>query len=204
MVFGLIGLLFNVVTFPGMLVNGIVQEWFDERYGVPTTTLAIDEDINLEESEESLLEAARVLDPGEEPTEDEQVELLINYEAVDNYSNLFTIILSPLVVTTIIGGVFFAITAWLLASGVQTWDDRLWLIPFWLGFSIAAHAFPNQRPTDALWRESGQTSSPLRILGYPIVGLSKLFNALEFLWIDAIYAIAVWYVIGVLLGVYPN
>ncbi|MCU4801443.1 hypothetical protein OB920_13775 [Halobacteria archaeon HArc-gm2] len=203
MVFGLIGLIFNVVTFPGMLINGLVQDRFDGTYGVPEARVAFDDDLDVDDAdldEEALADVARVLDDGESAGEGETAEWIVNYEGVERFPDLFKVVIYPFVLTSLLAGAVFAVTGGLIEFGLLSQDGNLWLIPFWIGFATAAHAFPNQDPTDALWRRSSQTSSPLKFLGYPVVGVSKLINALEFLWLDAVYALVLWAAIGTVMG----
>ncbi|WP_262179186.1 hypothetical protein [Haloarcula laminariae] len=206
MVFGLVGLVFNIVTFPGMIVNGIVQERFDESYGVPSARLAVDDDVNLDEipdTEAALAEVSRVLDPGESPGEDERVEAFTNHGAVGQYSDLFGVVLGPFFVTTLLALCLFGgFVALQLAGIVEGTGGLAWWAGFYPGFAVAAHAFPNAEPTDALWDRSKETDSLLRFVGYPLVAVSMLFNALEFLWIDAVYAFALFGVVAAPFGLF--
>ncbi|MFC7075068.1 hypothetical protein [Haloarcula halophila] len=205
MVFGLIGLLFNIVTFPGMFVNGVIQDVFDQKYGVPSARLAVDENVDLDEIErtqEAMAKVSRVLDDGEEPGPDERVEYFTNHAAVEQYRDLFGVVVGPFVVTTVVGLVLFAAFVTLgLAGVVEGTGGLAWWAGFYPGFAISAHAFPNREPTTALWERSKETGSLLRFVGYPLVGVSMLFNALEFLWIDAIYAFALFLLLAVPAGV---
>lgn len=201
----LIGIVFKIVTFPGTLVNIFVQSFFDGVYRIPEKHLAVGEDVDLDDvavHEETLGDSVRVLGPGEEPRDDETVVAIEDYHAVDDYASLFKLILGPFAAMTAIGTVFMLATGLLLESGTLTTDGYLWVLPFWLGFSVLAQSFPNQTPTDALWVETRRTDTPLRFLGYPVVGFSKAVDKLQFLWLDAIYALAVWYAVGRLTGFY--
>jgi len=60
-------------------------------------------------------------------------------------------------------------------------DPCFWLVPFWIGAAFAAHSFPNDVATGALWEKSGETDSLLKLLGCPITAVSKLVNLLRFL-----------------------
>lgn len=274
MVFGLIGLLFNIVTFPGALVNMMVQSVVYERYGAPTRRIAVDESVDIRgnladevlksdaslagvdddseaeieegdtrgamfdtettearsdietatgnsetesdsswfeiepekgywfdtKADEEVIDAVRVLGDDEEPADDEKRRRVVDFDAVDRYPNMFKIVLVPLAVMTVLGVAILGLTTWFYTSGVLSDEGLVSLVPLWLGLSMAAHAFPNRHPTKALLLASRETKSPLRIIGYPIVGVSMLLNMLEFLWADAIYALALWYVIGLALG----
>jgi len=206
MVFGLVGLLFNVVTFPGMFVNGVVQDVFDQKYGVPSARLAVDEDVDLDDVErtrEAMAEVSRVLEEGEEPGSDERVEYFTNHAAVAQYRDLFGVVVGPFVVTTVVGLVLFGgFVALGIAGVVEGTGGLAWWAGFYPGFAVSAHAFPNREPTAALLERSKETSSLLRFVGYPLVGVSMLFNALEFLWIDALYAFALFLLLPVPAGVF--
>lgn len=202
MVFGLIGLVFNIVTFPGLLVNGVIQSRYDERYGVPSSRIAFDDDVDVEDGEmdgASVSEVVRVLDDDESAGEGETAEWLFDYDGVERFPDLFRVVY-PFVLTSLLGLVVFAITGTLVRTSLLSQDGNLWLLPFWIGFATTAHAFPNQDPTDALWRRSRESTSPLRLVGYPVVGVSKVINALEFLWLDAIYALVLWAAVGAVMG----
>ncbi|MFY4811311.1 hypothetical protein ACOJIV_01185 [Haloarcula sp. AONF1] len=205
MVFGLIGLLFNIVTFPGILVNGIIQDVFNQEYRVPSARLAVDENVNLDEiekTEEAMARVSRVLADGEEPGEGERLEEFINYHAVTEYRTLFGVILGPFVATSILALVLFTGAVGLEMMGaVSDENGLLWFASIYPGFVVAAHAFPNQDPTNALWDRSRKTGSLLRLVGYPLALVSMLFSLLEFLWIDALYALLLYWAIGMPLGV---
>jgi len=202
---GLLGLVFNAVTFPGVLVNEIVRGLFEERSGVPTEKFAVPDDLDeaeLAENPERLREI-RSIDAEEEPEPHETAEYAVDYDAVEEYSRLFSLVLGPFFVTSLFALVLFgACVGAELAGLVSRQDDPLlWLLSFYPGFAVAAHAFPNSEPTDALLARSRRTGSPLRIVGYPIVALSKFVTLLRFLWIDAVYAIALYLALAVPAGV---
>jgi len=202
---GLVGLLFAAVTFPGLIVNGVVQQLFVDGYGAPTERIAVPEDPDEETIEEdpAALEQLRTLGPNEEPREGERVEYFTDYEAVRSYNNLLAIVLGPFFVTSILALVSFGACVGADMAGIIDRESGplLWLAFFYPGFAIAAHSFPNSEPTNALFSRSRQTGSLLKVVGYPIVALSKLINLLRFLWIDALYAIFLCLVLAIPLGV---
>jgi hypothetical protein len=204
MVFGLLGMVFNAVTFPGAIVNQIIQNVFEETYGAPTKRLAVprglDED-TIEENPE-LLQEIRELREGEEPREDETLEFVVDYDGIPGYTKLFWIVLGPFFVTSIVSLVLFAFTAGIEAAGIVERESSplVWLVVFYPGFVVGARAFPNSEPTNELYARSQQTDSLLRLIGYPLVGISKLMSLLRFLWVDAIYALLLYLVIAVPLG----
>lgn len=201
MVFGLVGLLFNLVTLPGILTNRAVQRRVNSYYGVPTTLLAVEEDADWDGASAPPSDKTRAITPADEPGENETVEALRNYVGVEAYRDLFKIVLAPLAVLTAIGAVVAGLTGVALVLDLAQTDNLALNLVAWLGLSVLAHAFPNSRPTDALWEQSRRTDSLLRLVGYPVAALAKLFDLLEFLWIDAIYAFAVWASVWLLIGV---
>ncbi|AEM55644.1 hypothetical protein HISP_00035 [Haloarcula hispanica N601] len=205
MIFGLIGLLFNIVTFPGILVNNVVQGVFNQKYNVPAARLAVDKGIDLDEvenTEEAMARVSRVLADGEDPGEGERLEQFTNYHGVKPYRTLFGVILGPFFVMSTLALVLFTGAVGLEIVGVVGDGDGLvWFASIYPGFVVAAHAFPNQGPTSALWDRSRETGSLLRVVGYPLALLSMLFSLLEFLWIDALYALLLYWTVGIPLGV---
>jgi len=201
---GLIGLLFNAVTFPGVVVNQVVQGVYEDKYQVPIERFAIPKDVDERDFQENPEAFVRPLGAEESPEDDERAEIIVNYESLEGYSSLFGLVLAPFFVTSILALVLFGVTAGLELSGVVVREDNplLWLLIFYPGFAVAAHAFPNKEPTDALWNRSKTTKSLLRTIGYPLVALSKLMSLLRFLWIDAIYAIALYLLFALPLGLF--
>lgn len=204
---GLVGLLFNLVTFPGILVNGVVQAQFEGNYDVPTHRIAVAEDADVDldgDVDDEALQHMRMLDGGEQPREDEDVELVTDYSAVERYPDLFRIVLGPFFLTSAIALVLFAgtVVVELLELVERQRQPLWWLVAFYPGFVTAAHAFPNADPTSALWEQSKVTDSPLRFVGYPIAAVSKLFALLRFLWIDAVYAILLYALLAVPFGLF--
>lgn len=204
MVFGFVGMLFNAITFPGAIVNQIIQNVFEEIYGAPTKRLAVpinlDEDA-IEENPE-LLQEIRELREGEEPREDETLEYVVDYDGIPGYSKLFWVVLGPFFVTSIVALVLYAVTAGIEVAGIvdRQSSPLLWFVVFYPGFVVGARAFPNSEPTNELLARSKQTGSLLRFIGYPLVGISKLMSLLRFLWVDAIYSLLIYLVLAIPLG----
>lgn len=202
---GVLGLVFNTVTFPGLVVNQVIQGLFEERYGAPTETFAVPDDLDeaeLAENPERLAEI-RALDADEDPEPHESVEYAVDYEAVEGYTALFALVLGPFFVTSLLALVLFGASVAAELAGVvsRQGDPVLWLVAFYPGFAVAAHAFPNSDPTDALYERSRRTTSALRAVGYPLGALSKLVTALRFLWVDAVYAVLLYLAVAVPAGV---
>lgn len=202
---GLIGLLFNLVTYPGLFVNQIVQGVFEELYSIPISRFAVATDFDPDEFKDdpgAIEDQIRELGSEESPGEDEQIEYVVEYDAIESYSNLFGLVLGPFFVTSMLAVLFFTVSVGVELLGLVTRQGNtwLWLLLFYPGFAIGSHAFPNAEPTDALLARSRQTGSLLRVLGYPLVALSKLMSLLRFLWIDAIYAIVLYVLVALPFG----
>ncbi|AFZ72340.1 hypothetical protein [Natronobacterium gregoryi] len=102
----------------------------------------------------------------------------------------------PFFVCSVVVFAVFVLSVPLVEGDVSFW----WLL-VWFGGAVGAHTFPNAVATDALWEQSRATSSPLKIVGYPIVAVSKVVNVLRFLWIDLVYAVGLYLAAKSLLGV---
>lgn len=186
MVFGLIGLLFNVVTFPGVVVNTVAQNYYVGKHSVPTETIRLNGDVEqvddlakLDEEEfEDALDVAR---------DERETEEVIDYTAIESFSGAFAIVVMPFVVSTVLAFLVFL-------TGLALFDigTPAFYIAFWLGLSFGAHAFPNDGATAALWKRSKSSGSLLRVVSVPVVGVAKLANLLSFFWLDAIYAVVLY------------
>lgn len=188
----LVGLVFNVVTFPGILLNGIVQDYYVRKYSVPVERLDADA---LDELGDDELEAA--LDGRDaELASDGSGEVVVDFYDIDDYRSAFAVTLMPFFVCSAIAFAVFVLSVPLAEGDVSFW----WLL-VWLGAAVGSHTFPNGVATDALWRQSRSTSSPLKFVGYPIVAVSKVVNVLRFLWIDLVYALGLYLAATSLLGV---
>lgn len=204
MIFRLVGMIFNAVTFPGKVINQIIQGVFTEMYGAPTRRLAVPRDLDEETLAENpeRMQDIRELSEGEQPQEDERLEFVVEYEAISGYGKLFLLVLGPFFVTSILALVLYAVTAGVEVMGLvdRETSPLLWLVVFYPGFVIGARAFPNSGPTNELYARSQQTDSLLRFIGYPLVGISKLMALLRFLWVDAIYSLFLYFAIAGPLG----
>lgn len=219
----LVGIVFKVVTFPGLLINRVVQAFVEESYDVPTTRIAVDEEgatgtgdegTDLDPAAEPAAAGmgggagtgsgtgVRILGDGERAAEGETEHVLVDYDAIESYPTLFKLVIYPFAATSLLGLAVYVATAGLLSAGVLSFDGVLAYGAVWFGFAISAHAFPNGDPTSALWRRSKATDSTLRFVGYPLVAAAVGVNALRFLWADAIYALGLWALVGYAFGVY--
>src|SRR6056297_1138184 len=114
MVFGLIGTLFNLVTFPGVLFNQLVQDEFVEKY----SDVSFDIEGGGEETDFSDLSDEELVDALEEMSDEEaeQVQLVADYGEIEPYRNLFFVVLGPFVVSTVVAVLFFVPTAMVFES----------------------------------------------------------------------------------------
>jgi len=55
------------------------------------------------------------------------------------------------------------------------------------------HAFPSTGDANVIWdmMKESNTSLPVKIIGYPIVGLIYIGSLGSFFWLDAIYGVAI-------------
>jgi hypothetical protein len=110
---------------------------------------------------------------------------------VDNYGKAFLIATAPFLVNTTISAILFSIAV-ILPLGLAAY------VLYWLGISIAMHAFPSSQDADMLWSHSKKDwrRNPLAVLGFPIVGLIKLAALARAIWFDLLYAIALLLVVA--------
>ncbi|SDQ27126.1 hypothetical protein [Natronobacterium texcoconense] len=184
----LAGLVFNLVTFPGIVLNGIVQDYYVRKYSVPVARLDGDA---LEELDDEELDGRDA-----EPASDESGEVVVDFYGIDDYRSTFAVTLMPFFACSAVAFAVFALSVPLIEGDVPFW----WLLA-WLGGAVGSHTFPNTVATDALWEQSRATSSPLKFVGYPLVAVSKVVNLLRFLWIDLVYAVGLYLAARSLLGV---
>lgn len=107
------------------------------------------------------------------------------HEPSRSYGATFLISVAPFIVNT-----FAALPIFFIASNVSSTVVAYSL--YWLGISIAMHAFPSSGDADNLWRSSKRAlrHNPLAVLGFPAVILIKIADALSIIWFDLVYAIA--------------
>lgn len=83
------------------------------------------------------------------------------------------------------------------------------LILGWLGLSIGWHAFPSRGDAKNVWRVAKQhwRSSILATLAFPAVVIIYIANLLSFFWFDAIYSLAIGFIVLLILsglGIVPS
>lgn len=192
MVFGLVGLLFNIATVPGIMFGGLVQRLLAAAMDAPMAHVAIDESVEdpqdlFDMSDAEVRRHARRLDDGEAAPEGMREEFVVDHAAIDSYLGLLVVVLGPFAVSTAV-----ALVGFLVAIPLGAVHEVLFYVVAWLAFSVGAHAFPSSTATAALWRRSRAGDSPVRFVGYPLVGAAVLVDLLEFLWLDAVYALVLY------------
>ena len=99
--------------------------------------------------------------------------------------------LGPFFVNTILGALiaFPAAVPLIQFNSPQPQD----LLLLWLGVSVAMHAFPSTGDAKGIWSALFQRTSPwwLKVVGLPIVVLIYIGAIGSFVWLDAIYGLAV-------------
>ena len=194
----IIGLLYNLATFPGILVSGAFQSLFEEYYNVPLVDISSLDKEQVEEAADSEAfddeEIDELMDIAEEG-EDGVEQRYVDYSAISSYKKLVGLILSPFVASTLTALFLYSLVVLLL-----TWETLPFWIVGWVAFSVAGQAFPNRRPTNALFRRTREDDGLLRFAVFPIVIVAKLLSLLRILWVDAIYALILWFAVTAVLG----
>ena len=93
-----------------------------------------------------------------------------------------------------------AVAIFLVSEGVLR-EGLLGTAFLWLGIAVAVHAFPRPDVATALWTGSLTADSPLRFVGLPLAGLSRLANVLRVVWLDLLYGVLLLVAVRSLLGV---
>ena len=106
------------------------------------------------------------------------------------YKQAFVISTAPFIVNSAIAVAIFAIAV-KTPSTIKIFGIEFKYILYWLGISIAMHAFPSSHDAKNVWDFTWKVwrRNPLVILGIPVVVLIYIANALSYFWFDAIYAL---------------
>jgi len=189
---------YNIATFPGLVLNKAVQEYYVRKYDVPTKGADVEEITNKIEKEKE--KKGREDEFGED-TEDTVKrmkggkDIYVDFYDIEKYEDVFLVASVPFFVSSGTG-FFFLLLAVLFSGGGIAYS----LLPFWLGVAFAAHSFPDEVATDALWRKSGETESRLRFVGYPLAGVSKVTSRTDPGWTGPVYALfllfVAWYIVA--------
>lgn len=189
---------FNILTFPGLVLNKAVQEYYVRKYDVPTKGTNVEEITSKIEEEKE--KKGREDEFGED-TEDTvrrmkgEKDVYVDFYDIEEYEDVFLVTSVPFFVSSGTG-FFFLLLAVLFSGGGVLYS----LLPFWLGVAFAAHSFPDAVAADALWQMSGETESRLRFVGYPLAGVSKVTSRDDYGWTGPVYALfllfVAWYVVA--------
>ncbi len=120
----------------------------------------------------------------------------------ESYRDSYLISVAPFLVNTIVAALLFVAIPLLAtgAGGVGEAGTVGWIV-FWLGISVAAHAFPSTGDAKSVWTDTKAhyRSSPLALVGLPIVVLIYIANLLSIVWFDFIYALLLYVAVAMVL-----
>jgi hypothetical protein len=164
-VFFIPGPIIAALTFPGVIVHEIAHQWFCRIFGVAVLDVCYFRFGN---------PAGYVL-----------------HEHPVKPSQQIWIAIGPFLVNTVIGGVIAApasIQVFLLEAA-----GPVDFILIWLGVSIAMHAFPSTGDAKTLRTAVSVVGVPfgVKLIAYPIIGLIFLGAIGSYVWLDAVYGVAV-------------
>ncbi len=93
-----------------------------------------------------------------------------------------------------------ALAMWLFTKVSLVWDFQV-ILCFWLGFALALQAIPSTGDAKSLFNNANHNffHNPLVIIFYPLVLLLYILNFLKYIFIDIIYAAALFYIAQVYL-----
>jgi hypothetical protein len=159
------GFLITLATFPGVIVHELAHQLFCRWFKVPVFEVVY----------------IRVGNPAG----------YVLHERVANKWHSMMISVGPFVVNTILG----ALIALPAALPMFKFDNPMPVdyLLIYLGVSVAMHAFPSTGDAKAIWEtlKEEETSLPVKIIGYPIIGLIYLGSLGSFFWLDLAYGVAV-------------
>ncbi len=188
---------FGAATFPGLVLNRVVREYYVRKHDLPVETPDVEEITTMLEMERE--KKGREEEFGENTAEtvrraNSEEEAYVNFYELDDYEDLLLATSLPFLVSSWVGFVF------LLSSLILFGVNILYcVLPFWLGVAFAAHSLPDEVAADALWGRSSETDSRLRFVGYPVAAVSKLSNSVQ-IWARlahvSLLLIVAWYVLA--------
>lgn len=164
------GALVSLLTFPGVVIHEFAHRTFCDAFDVPVQEVVYFR----------LGNPAGYVVHGEPRT----------------YRQAFAISVAPFVVNTVVALVLLGAVAasWKRPDAVGIAAGELgiagWLL-LWVGLSAGMHAFPSRGDARQIWRRSlaEWRTSPLVLLGLPVVLAIYVANLLAIVWFDAIYAL---------------
>ena len=190
----------NILSFPGLVLNKAVREFYVTKYDIPTKSPNVEEiTTKIEEEKEK---------KGREDEFGENTEgtvrrmkgeegVYIDFHETEEYDEVFAVTSVPFFVSSG-AGFFFLLLAVLLSGAGIIYS----VLPLWLGTAFTTHSFPNAVAVDALWQKSRETESRLRFVGYALAVVSKLSNRLNPVWAGLVYTallfLLAWYLLALL------
>jgi len=191
---------FNILTFPGLVLNKAAQEYYVRKFEISEKSPNVDEiakKLN-EEKEKKGREEAFGEDTGDTVRRmSSEKAAYIDYYEVEEFEDCFLATSAPFFVSSGVGFFFMLLSA-LFFGGSRL----MWLLSFWVGAAFAVHSFPDEIAADALWRKSGETERRLRFVGYGVAAFSKPMNATDTYLLETVYAVFLFVVALLLLGVF--
>ncbi|MDZ7687269.1 MAG: hypothetical protein U5J64_00860 [Halobacteriales archaeon] len=184
---------YNIVTFPGLVLNKAVQEYYVRKYNVPSKGPDIEEITTKieEEKEKKGREDAFGEDTADTVRRMKGEEgVYVDFYDIDEYEDVFVVTSVPFFVSSGTGFFFLLVAVLLSGFGVV-----FSFLSFWLGAAFVAHSLPDEVAGDALWRKSRETDSRLRFVGYPLAAVSKATNRLDPRWAGLAYVIVMFLVV---------
>lgn len=159
------GFLISILTFPGVIVHELSHQLFCRFYKVPVFQVVY----------------FQVGNPAG----------YVVHEKTNNKWQTIMISAGPFVLNTLLG----AIIAFPAALPVFILENAGLLDYFliYLGVSIAMHAFPSTVDANNIWNclKEKDTSSLMKIFGYPLTALIYVGSFGSILWLDLLYGIGV-------------
>jgi hypothetical protein len=124
----------------------------------------------------------------------------VEHEQPSHYRQTFFIVIAPFIFNSLVALSVFSSALMLPEEAIRfsissypaeipaVWMKYLF---YWLGFSVAMHAFPSSGDADNLWSHAKRVwrRSALAIIGFPLVILIKIAEILKIIWFDFFYAL---------------
>ncbi|ELZ11657.1 AN1-type Zinc finger protein [Halovivax asiaticus JCM 14624] len=166
---GSLGFLLTLVTFPGVIVHELAHKRVCDLFGIPVLEVCY----------------FRIGNPAG----------YVRHAEPRRYRHATMITVAPFLLNTVLALVAFGgVVLSTSAGGAVTDVGIVGGVLCWLGLSFGMHAFPSAGDASALW---GQTkskwrTSPTVLLGLPVIALIHVVNLLRALWLDLVYAVALF------------
>ncbi len=153
------GQFISALTFPGVIVHEISHQFFCRLFKVPVFDVCY----------------FRIGNPA---------GYVVHEDPKQVYKKLL-IGVGPFIINSILG----ALIGMSAALDIMEHDTFSFvnMILFWLGISIAMHAFPSTGDAKSIWQSIKHTNILVKLLIAPIVGLIYIGAIGSVVWLDAIY-----------------